>query len=108
MLGLNDAGLSAAQAFISGAPELIAKLQASGMTVEADLVAGMHGAATDLVSQAVSGLLKVEGPVLDRIDALNKNIADGLALLQKFQAFAGGFSIVPLATVSTPASADKT
>ena len=83
--GLDQAGLQAAQAFMAGAPDLISKLQASGMTVEADLVAGMHGAATDLVSQAVSGLLKVEQPVVEQLVNFNANFATLIGLIQSIK-----------------------
>ena len=89
----DQAGLAPVKAFMDGAPDLISKLQASGMTVEADLVAGMHGAATDLVSQAVSGLLKVEGPVMDQWKATNDSIA---TLIGIFQAIKDSDSVASL------------
>ncbi len=47
----SEAGLQAAQAFLAGAPDLISKLQAAGLADEAALVEGMHGAASDLITQ---------------------------------------------------------
>lgn len=79
----DSAGLQAAQAFLAGAPDLIAKLQAAGMADGAALVQGMHIAATDLISQGGSAIQADLAPVISQLTAFNKNIADVVALLTR-------------------------
>ena len=77
----DSAGLHAAQAFLAGAPDIIAKLQAAGMVDEAALVQGMHGAATDIVAKLGAVVASDLAPVIEEarlwrgeISALNTKL----------------------------------
>lgn len=83
MLGLSDTGKAAADEFVAAAPDIIVKLQAAGMTVEAGLISGVHSALSDGISQAGSVVQADLAPVVTQLTAFNKNIADVVALVTR-------------------------
>lgn len=85
----DQAGLAAVQAAVAQIPGLEAFL---GSKVN-DLHAALAETLTAGVVQIRDTLLKVEAPVLERIDVLNANVSRLLAVAEKFQSFAGGFDI---------------
>ncbi len=81
----DSAGIQAAQAFLAGAPDLIAKLQNAGMTTEADLVQGLHATVSDAVSQAQDAIAIDLKPVVEQFAAFNANLATLIGLLQSLK-----------------------
>ncbi len=81
----DQAGLAPVQAFIAGAPDLIAKLQAAGMADEAVLIQGAHGVLSDSITQVGSVIQADFEPVVEQLAAFNANVAMLIGLLQSLK-----------------------
>lgn len=84
------------------------KLVAAVPGIEGPIIAELHAdivaliqAEKDGISQAGSQVLKLEEPVIVELKAFNANVDKFLSIAQKFEAFAGGFSVVPIATAKS-------
>lgn len=78
MLGLSDTGKAAADEFVAAAPDLIAKLQTAGMTVEAGLISGVHSVLTDGISQATSVVQADLAPLIEESKHWRSVLSSGI------------------------------